>query len=116
MSERTCNDCGGDVDIRGWSIGGLRLCWTCLCNRVAIVEKLPVLGGGTRAVPGMTVWAAFRDGVFRGTVTGVFKERHRVAVTFDESVQICDDEQVRKLRPLASCLYSTQAAAEAAKE
>jgi len=80
----------------------------------AVVDKLPKTADGVVLFPGTTVWAAFRDGVFRGTVCPCMSEpkNGRAWVTFDKPIKLADDIWVHDTEPMVSCLYSTRKAAE----
>lgn len=84
----------------------------------AIVDKLPKTKDGVPILPGMELWADFRDGVFHGIAWAQLNNSgKRVPVTFDEpGVELYAGCKVRDTDPLACCLYSTEAAALAAQE
>ena len=98
-----------------------------LAKAEAIVERLPKTADGVVLFPGTEVWAQFTptDGPYHGVVSSPLSEPRsgRCAITFDEEVSLCiedtreevDDVRSRWTEPMTAHLYSTRAAAEAAK-
>jgi hypothetical protein len=87
-----------------------------LARLQGVVEKLPKTADGVVLFDGETVYASFRDGVFKGEVIGGSYRKNRVGIRFEQTIQLTDDIAVHETDPLAKCLYSTKAAAEAARD
>lgn len=81
----------------------------------AVIAKLPKTADGVPIVPGMEVWCDFRIEVVRGVAFAC--PDNRVHVKFDEMIDLTDGGKVMADRsdPWVGCVYSTRAAALAAK-